>query len=147
ARIIQARMEEIFDYVVWEIRRSGYDRKLIGGIVLTGGGSLMRHIDKLVELHTGQSCRVGIPVENLAHGYHERLGSPIFATSIGLLLKGFDDIDQGKVVPRSVEQPTEEVEEEELAEALHEDEAGGKWLETIFKKTKEWFEAEPDSEF
>ncbi|RME94656.1 MAG: cell division protein FtsA, partial [Bacteroidetes bacterium] len=99
ARIIQARMEEILDYVVWEIRRSGFDRKLIGGVVLTGGGSLLRHVDKLVELHTGQNCRVGTPVEHLAHGYHEQLSSPIYATSLGLLLKGFEDIDSGKIAP------------------------------------------------
>lgn len=147
ARIIQARVEEIFDYVVWEIRRSGYDRKLIGGIVVTGGGSLLRHIEKLVELHTGIACRVGKPVEHLGHGYHEQLSSPIFATSIGLLLKGFEDIDKGKIAAPSatVVEPEAEVSEEELATA--EVENGGKWLETLFKKTKEWFEAEPDSEF
>lgn len=149
ARIIQARAEEILDYVVWEIRRSGYERKLIGGIVLTGGGALLNHIDKLVELHTGHSCRIGVPVEQLAHGYHEQLGSPIYATSIGLLLKGFDDIAQGKIAaPKKEEEPApEEKEEEVLAATAQEQEQGGKWLETIFKKTKEWFEAEPDSEF
>lgn len=145
ARIIQARVEEIFDYVVWEIRRSGFDRKLIGGIVLTGGGSLLRHIDKLVELHTGQACRVGTPVEHLAQGFHEDLSSPIYATSLGLLLKGFDDIDDGKIAPPTVKVTEEPVPEEELVMA--EEENGGKWLETIFKKTKEWFEAEPDREF
>ena len=45
SRIIQARAEEIFDYVIWEIRRSGYEGKLIGGVVLTGGGSLLNHIE------------------------------------------------------------------------------------------------------
>ena len=148
SRIIQARVEEIFDYVVWEIRRSGYDRKLIGGIVVTGGGSLLRHIDKLVELHTGQSCRVGVPVEHLGHGYHKELCSPIYATSIGLLLKGFDDIQQGKIAaPKVVKTPEPAAEELATAGVAEEDAAGGKWLETIFRKTKEWFEAEPDSEF
>lgn len=148
ARIIQARVEEIFDYVVWEIRRSGYDRKLIGGIVVTGGGSLLRHIDKLVELHTGQSCRVGTPVEHLAHGYHKNLSSPIYATSIGLLLKGFEDMDAGKIMAATAApEPKEEPAEAATMETVEEGDNGGKWLETIFKKTKEWFEAEPDSEF
>lgn len=148
ARIIQARAEEIFDYVVWEIRRSGFDRKLIGGIVVTGGGALLRHIDKLVELHTGHSCRVGIPTEQLGHGYHEQLTSPIYATTIGLLLKGFDDIEQGKIAaPSAVKEPEPEVEAEPALAAVKAEPEGGKWLETIFKKTKEWFEAEPDSEF
>lgn len=148
SRIIQARVEEVFDYVVWEIRRSGFDRKLIGGIVVTGGGSLLRHIEKMVELHTGHSCRVGIPVEQLGHGYHEQLCSPIYATSIGLLLKGFDDIEQGKIAaPAAVKEPVKETVAEPVMAGDAEGEAGGKWLETIFRKTKEWFEAEPDSEF
>ncbi|HRF41806.1 MAG TPA: cell division protein FtsA, partial [Saprospiraceae bacterium] len=41
--IIQARAEEILDYVMWEIKRSGYERKLIGGLALTGGGALLNH--------------------------------------------------------------------------------------------------------
>ncbi|MCG8327104.1 MAG: cell division protein FtsA [Chitinophagales bacterium] len=139
ARIIQARVEEIFDYVVWEIRRSGFERKLIGGIVLTGGGALLRHIDKLVAYHTGMSTRIGTPVEQLAHGYHKQLGSPMYATGIGLLMKGLDDLKAGLVAPQ-VEEKEEEPEE------MHE-ETGEPWYEQLFRKTKEWFEAEPDSEF
>lgn len=144
ARIIQARVEEILDYVVWEIRRSGYERKLIGGIVLTGGGALLNHIDKLSEYHTGLPTRIGIPIEHLAHGYNEQLSNPIFATAIGLLLKGIEDLEAGKVrieaPPVQEKQPSQEEEEEAAM-------AGGKWYEQLFRKTKEWFEAEPDSEF
>jgi len=144
ARIIQARVEEILDYVVWEIRRSGYERKLIGGIVLTGGGALLNHIDKLSEYHTGLPTRIGIPIEHLAHGYNEQLSNPIFATAIGLLLKGIEDLEAGKVrieaPPVQEKQPSQEEEEETAM-------AGGKWYEQLFRKTKEWFEAEPDSEF
>ena len=68
AKIIQARVEEIFDYVLFEIKRSGYDRKLLGGIVLTGGGALLKNIDLLVQKHTGMHARIGEPVEHLAHG-------------------------------------------------------------------------------
>ncbi len=144
ARIIQARVEEILDYVVWEIRRSGYERKLIGGIVLTGGGALLNHIDKLSEYHTGLPTRIGIPIEHLAHGYNEQLSNPIFATAIGLLLKGIEDLEAGKVrieaPPVQERQPNQEEEEEATM-------AGGRWYEQLFRKTKEWFEAEPDSEF
>ncbi len=134
ARIIQARAEEILDFVLWEIRRSGFERKLVGGIVLTGGGALLNHIDKLSEYHTGMSTRVGIPVEHLGHGYQQKLSSPVFATAIGLLIKGWEDLENGKV--RLHDKP--ETEKNESGEAP------GKWLESIFKKTKEWFEAEPD---
>ncbi|MCB0584604.1 MAG: cell division protein FtsA, partial [Phaeodactylibacter sp.] len=134
ARIIQARVEEILDYVIWEVRRSGFERKLIAGIVLTGGGALLNHIDKLTEYHTGMSTRIGVPVEHLAHGYHEQLSSPIYATGVGLLMKGLDDLEAGRIPTPEVVQENEEEFEEDLS---------GKWYEQLFRKTKEWFEAEP----
>ncbi len=138
ARIIQARAEEILDYVVWEIRRSGFEKKLIGGIVLTGGGSLLSHIDKLTEYHTGIPARIGIPIEHLAHGYAEQLSSPVFSTAIGLLLNGINDVEEGKTCM---------VEQLEGQEELVHEKIEGKWYEQFFKKTKEWFETEPDSGF
>ncbi len=153
SRIIQARVEEILDYVVWEIRRSGFEGKLIGGIVMTGGGALLKDIEKLTEFHTGISCRIGIPIEHLAHGYSERLSSPIYSTAVGLLLKGISDVESGKVKYTQKSQVEESIieakEEEEIVNEVKEEvtEDRGSWFDGIFKKTKEWFEAEPDSEF
>lgn len=141
ARIIQARMEEIFDYVLWEIRRSGYERKLIGGIVLTGGGALLQHADKLAELHTGMSCRIGLPVEHLAHGYRESVNSPIFSTGIGLLLRGLDDVRRQEKLSEA-QAATGHKEPSNVAE-----EKPSSWLDNVLRKTKEWFEAEPDIDF
>lgn len=148
ARIIQARVEEILDYVVWEIRRSGYENKLIGGIVLTGGGSLLNHIDKLTEFHTGLDTRIGVPIEHLAHGYMEQLSSPVFSTAIGLLLKGIQDVEEGRVVYEHLEEPKVEemldvAEEPKVAQPIDD----GKWYDNLLQKTKEWFQAEPDSTF
>ncbi len=142
ARIIQARTEEILDYVLWEIRRSGYERKLIGGIVLTGGGALMGHIEKLTEYHTGMSCRIGIPVEHLAHGYHEHVSSPIFSTAIGLMIRGMAELNGTN--PILTETKPKEASESEPSNA---EEKSASWLDNVFKKTKEWFEAEPDIDF
>lgn len=150
ALIIQARVEEILDYVVWEIRRSGFENKLIAGIVMTGGGALLKDIEKLTEFHTAISCRIGIPVEHLAHGYSERLSSPIYSTAVGLLLKGISDVESGKVVSTQKSKVEESIIEAETpaADAVTEDkEEKGSWFDGIFKKTKEWFEAEPDSEY
>lgn len=151
ARIIQARMEEILDYVLWEIRRSGYERKLIGGIVLTGGGALMMHLDKLVELHTAMSCRVGVPVEHLAHGYRENVNSPIFSTAIGLVLRGLEDVEMAQPAePVKNASPAKESNAVEAPDDDQEEHNGEKrpsWLENVFRKTKEWFEAEPDLDF
>ncbi len=148
ARIIQARNEEILDYVIWEIRRSGYERKLIGGIVLTGGGAMLQNMEKLTELHTGMTCRIGLPVEHLGHGYREAVASPIFSTGIGLMLKGLQDVEFGRV---EMAEAAPAVAAETVVETLvsrpesnaGEEKSGG-WLESIFTKTKEWFEAEPD---
>lgn len=147
ARIIQARMEEILDYVVWEIRRSGFERKLIGGIVLTGGGSLLRFLDKLCEYHTGMATRVGLPIEHLAHGYAEQVHSPVFSTAIGLLLKAADENEKRLAnMPIVAAETLQEVGESTTADAIEET-SSNKWYEQIFRKTKEWFEAEPDKEF
>jgi cell division protein FtsA len=144
SRIIQARVEEILDYVIWEITRSGYEDKLIGGIVLTGGGSLLNHIDKLTEYHTGFETRIGYPVEHLGHGYSETISSPVYSTVIGLLLKGIEDVEAGIVTYDDKPIPdAKEIEEEEEIDLSR----NGSWLDNIFRKTKEWFEAEPDSEF
>ncbi len=154
ALIIQARMEEILDYVLWEIRRSGFEKKLIGGIVLTGGGSLLRDLDKLCEFHTGMITRIGIPIEHLAHGYDEQVCSPIYATGIGLLMKAADQqtaatesyvqlqpTENQVPIPASTENTTSRDSEEDN------DEKRQGWLENMFRKTKEWFEAEPDKDF
>jgi cell division protein FtsA len=147
ALIIQARVEEILDYVVWEIRRSGYENKLIGGLVLTGGGALLEHIEKLAAYHTGFSTRIGMPIEHLAHGYNEKVCSPIYATAIGLLINGIKSVESGKVVYKKVQ-----VEEPVTVAAIVEEEEetnpeDAKWYEKLFNKTKEWFEADKDTEF
>ena len=142
ARIIQARVEEIFDYVLWEIRRSGYERKLIGGIVLTGGGALLKHIEKLATYHTGMGTRIGIPVEHLAHGYAEYLSSPVYATSIGLLLNGIEAVESGKL--QLSEPATHRT--NGMGEDEQEKQHAGPWYEKLFQKTKAWFETEPDEE-
>ncbi len=145
--IIQARAEEILDHVLWEIRRAGFDgTQIIGGIVLTGGGALLRDLDKLTMLHTGMSARIGSPVEHLAHGYTEKLTSPIYATGVGLLLQGFADIDAGRVQPTPVKK-VEPVTEIDIEEQIKEEAAGPSWFDNVFKRTKEWFEAEPDRDF
>lgn len=87
--IIQARMEEIIEHVYYEIKNSGYEKKLIAGIVVTGGGAQLKHIAQLIEYITGMDTRVGYPNEHLAKGA-ETVTSPLFATSVGLVMKGLE---------------------------------------------------------
>ncbi len=94
ASIIQARMEEIIEHIIYEIKNSGYSNKLIGGIVLTGGGSQMRHLAQLVEYMSGMDTRIGYPNEHLSNTVSEELSSPMYATGIGLVIKGFEKLDK-----------------------------------------------------
>ena len=98
AHIIQARMEEIIEHVHFEIKNSGLEKKLIAGIVITGGGAQLRHIVQLVEFITGMDTRVGYPNEHLAKGSDE-LKSPMYATGVGLVIKGLQDMERRKNVP------------------------------------------------
>lgn len=88
ANIIQARMEEIIEQVYFEIKNSGFEKKLIAGIVLTGGGAQLKHIGQLTEFITGKDTRIGYPNEHLANGVPDEMASPMYATGIGLVIEG-----------------------------------------------------------
>lgn len=104
AYVIQARMEEIIEHVYYEIKSSGYEKKLIAGIVITGGGAQLKHLPQLVEYVTGLDCRVGYPNEHLAKNevlpknIYDDLKSPMYATGIGLLIKGVQKAEESDEV-------------------------------------------------
>lgn len=93
ASIIQARLEEVFDQVYYEIYNSGYSKKLIGGIVLTGGGSQLKYLQQLVSYKTGMETRIGYS-EVVEKGANDEVIQPMYATGIGLLMEGFNMIDK-----------------------------------------------------
>ena len=129
ARIIQARMEEILDLVYYEIKASNLEKKLVGGIVLTGGGAMLKHIAQLAEYTTGLDARIGYPNEHLAKGMVEEVKSPVYATGVGLVLRGLmedaesDNIDNG---PTKIEKKPD------------------KTKSAIFGKFKEWLKDESE---
>ncbi len=94
ASIIQARMEEIIEHIYFEIKNSGYEKKLIAGIVLTGGGAQLKHISQLTEFITGMDTRIGYPNEHLAPGVPEEMASPAYATGIGLVIIGLQKVEK-----------------------------------------------------
>jgi len=97
AHIIQARTEEILDYVMYHLKQISLDKKLFGGIILTGGGSQLNHLIQLTEFKTGMGARIGQPNEHLAGGHHESLNHPMYATCIGLILRGYSDFETGRL--------------------------------------------------
>ncbi len=96
AYIIQSRMEEIIDAIVYEIENSGYMDKLSAGIVLTGGGAMLKNLNQLVKFKTGMDVRIGYPNECLAAGTPEEINQPMYSTSIGLLLKGLEIYEENQ---------------------------------------------------
>jgi len=92
--IIQARMEEIIEMAHTEIINSGYENRLAGGIVITGGGSQLSCLKQLVEYMTGMDTRIGYPNEHLGKSKLEAVKSPMYATAVGLVLSGFRSLDE-----------------------------------------------------
>jgi cell division protein FtsA len=127
ANIIQARLEEIVENVHFEIKNSGFEKKLIGGIVVTGGGSQLKHITQLIEFMTGMDTRIGYPNEHLASGNAEEITSPVFATGVGLVIKGLEKAaKQQKTQANKVKG--------------HSKKNKGNFFDVILKKSREFFE-------
>ncbi|MBD1261842.1 cell division protein FtsA [Maribacter polysiphoniae] len=117
SKIIHARVVEIIEQVYVEIKNYGHEeqkKKLIAGIVLTGGGSQLKHLKQLVEYITGMDTRIGYPNEHLAGDTDEEVASPLYATAVGLLMNAVKND-----VKIMVSHQTEE--EEEMVLADHEE--------------------------
>jgi len=111
AGIIQARMSEILDFVTYHLKQVGLDSRLLnGGIILTGGGSQLKHLIQLTEYTTGLNARIGLPNEHLAPNHIDELKKPMYSTCLGLILKGYNDYERNnKTFPenfKKVEVPT-----------------------------------------
>ena len=101
SKIIHARVIEIIEQVYLEIKNYGHEdqkTKLIAGIVLTGGGSQLKHLKQLVEYITGMDTRVGYPNEHMAGDSDSEVTSPMYATAVGLVLNGLENnkVDETK---------------------------------------------------
>ena len=94
SEIIGARYKEIIDLVYHQIKISGYEHKLMTGIVLTGGGSQIRNLKQLVAFVTGKETRIGLPNEHLGAESVDKVVSPMYSTGVGLVLKGFEYAEQ-----------------------------------------------------
>ena len=134
AYIIQSRMEEIIDAVCYEIENSGYLDKLSAGIVLTGGGAMLRHLNQLVKFKTVMDVRIGYPSEMLASDTSEEINQPMFSTSVGLLLKGleyYNDTNEEFVVDEKQEEIIEEDVMDDVLSNNRKMFKGGKILENL----------------
>ncbi|MCC6396992.1 MAG: cell division protein FtsA [Bacteroidetes bacterium] len=87
AQIIQPRMEEILEIAALEIKRSGYAKHLAGGVVLTGGGALIKGTADLARDVLGMPVKIGIPA-GFSGGLVREIENPAYATAVGLIYHG-----------------------------------------------------------
>lgn len=126
ARIIQPRMEEILEFAMTELKRSGYLRHLSAGVVLTGGGALLRGSAELASEVLGMPVKVGIPAGFGGAALAPEVESPIYATGVGLVLRSMNRLREAEIVP------------ETGSELVAEEEAGSR--DSIFSRMKKFFE-------
>lgn len=131
SHVIQARMEEIVEHVYYEIKNSGYEKKLIAGIVVTGGGAQLKHINQLMEYITGMDTRIGYPNEHLAKS-SEDIKSPMYATGVGLVMKGLQSAEKNKS-----KQTTTTI-------TSHSQKTKGGFFDKIIQKSKQFFDEDAD---
>jgi cell division protein FtsA len=151
ANIVQSRMEEIFELVLYEIKASGYSSKMGAGIVLTGGGSQLVNIKQLVEYVTGLDTRIGQPLENLVAGYNPELKNPIYATSLGLLDRAeYEEEEVPVAVVAKVQEEEEELVSEEVEANLIkniENRPVKNWWKKITTSLPNWLMDEDDVDY
>ncbi len=130
SNIIQARMQEIIELVDYEIINSGFKRKMIGGIVVTGGGAQLKHIAQLFEYITVLDTRIGYPTEHLVNtSTIDDLASPMYATGVGLVIQGFQEVTTiGETTVESAKKTKS-----------HSKKMKGNFFESIIEKSKSWF--------
>jgi cell division protein FtsA len=105
AQIIQPRMEEIFEIAALEIKRSGYSKHLSAGIVLTGGGALIKGAAELAKEVLGMPVKIGIP-SGFAGGMVREIENPVYSTAVGLVYHGLKYQERtANVMANHVQQP------------------------------------------
>lgn len=129
AQIIQPRMEEIFEIAALEIKRSGYAKHLSAGVVLTGGGALVKGTADLAREVLGMPVKVGIPM-GFAGGLIREIENPVYATGVGLVYHGLRTQEQ---TGNDLSEPATEHNGGKVRRVLG---GGGGFI----KKMKDWFD-------
>ena len=149
-------MEEIIDAVNFEIQNSGYADKLAAGVVITGGGAMLKHLPQLMKFKTAMDVRIGLPNEHLAGSAKNEINQPMYATSVGLIMRGFEYLETYKksfnagnseefVKPKAAVVDQHEDEEEETFTAPVQEEEKIPLTEKIKSMLSRMFEVEDQS--
>ncbi|MCX6250546.1 MAG: cell division protein FtsA [Bacteroidetes bacterium] len=112
--LIQTRINELIGFIIHEISSSGYDDKLMNGIILTGGGAKLQHLCKLMQLRTHYETHIGTPFEYLAEHYPPELSDPQYSAAIGLLVLGIRQYELEKERAQRIKHTIIELPEKKL---------------------------------
>jgi len=126
----------MMEHMAYETKCSGYEKRLIGGIVVTGGGAQLRYINHLTQYVTGADARTGFTTEHLADTPIENLKMPIYSTAIGLIVVGFNELER-----KALSEGVVRSESKSIKPAPKFDEKMT-FLKGWLKKGKEWLEEE-----
>jgi cell division protein FtsA len=150
-------MDDIIGSVKSQLINSGFDnKKLIAGIVITGGGSQLKNLKQLFELQLGITTRIGMPLEYIANSDVSVFKNPSFSTGIGLIRKGYEDASrqpnqnlQYSEIPVEavVEKIADPILEKTVEVPVFEEETGKKGMNiwsSLLKTTRMIFEGEED---
>lgn len=129
AQIIQPRMEEIFEIAALEIKRSGYAKHLSAGVVLTGGGALVKGTAELAREVLGMPVKVGIP-SGFAGGLIREIENPVYSTAVGLVYHG---LKSQELTGNDMSDPVSEKTSGKVRKVLG---SGGGFIQ----KMKDWFD-------
>lgn len=129
AEVIAARVNEIIDRIMFEIRNSDYAKKLGCGLVLTGGGALLNNIKEFTEFKTGLSVRIGNPEEKIVHKQDSKINNPIYSTALGLMVMGIekDEVDINKTIEEESPKKKDKSEPEEKPKPIRNTTKYGTW--------------------
>jgi len=145
SEVIYARLEEIIRFVDHQLELSGYKEKLSSGIILTGGGSLLKGIQNVFMANLGIETNIGIPNQHISTSIEE-LKSPIYSTAIGLLILGFENLEQREIKNRMTnrnENAQQDIQKKQ-AEELSKKRKG--FFSSILESIKDIFETPPGNE-
>jgi cell division protein FtsA len=148
SEVIYARLEEIIKFVDHQLELSGYKEKLSSGIILTGGGSLLKGIQNVFMANLGIETSVGIPNQHISTSIEE-LKSPIYSTAIGLLILGFENLEQREIknkVKNLNETTQQEIQKKQVEEIGKKRKGFLSNISNIVGSLKDIFETPPGNE-
>ncbi|MGC9330491.1 MAG: cell division protein FtsA [Bacteroidales bacterium] len=149
--VIQERMKEIVYAIKFQIEESGYADKLNAGIVLTGGGALLKNLPQLVTAITGYDVIVGYPREHISGKYAKAVNQPMFATSVGLMMQYdmlLNDVPpewDENILQNDIKEPEDDEEEDnDEKESKKSTKSGGSIFKKFTSKIKTMLEEEEE---